>query len=160
MFTAINRGYAAGEGNLDKESTTRLDLNRRQCNTSFLTELHKQHFTRYPTDTQYHNLYKQDEYVTWYLGNYDRRIRPYDKVDRLNVSINIYVSSFDSLEETSMDYRITFFLVSFSSEFVELCPPTLTPKQNLKDEFSSSQEIDTCLVSFEINFEARVATTC
>ena len=37
-------------------------------------------------------------------------------MDRLNVSINIYVSSFDSLEETSMDYRITFFLVSFSSD--------------------------------------------
>ena len=48
MFTAINRGYAAGEVNLDKKSTTWLDLNRRQCYTSFLTELHKQHFTRYP----------------------------------------------------------------------------------------------------------------
>ena len=50
--------------------------------------------------------------ITIFSENYDRRIRPYDKRDRLNVSINIYVSSFDSIEETSMDYRITFFLVS------------------------------------------------
>ena len=143
MFTAINRGYAAGEGNLDKKSTTRLDLNRRQCNTSFLTELHKQHFTRHPTVPHrvypiYHNLYKQDECVTWYLGNYDRRIRPYDKVDRLNVSINIYVSSFDSLEETSMDYRITFFLVSFSSDCqpIKLRPIAPPGEYQLENQFN------------------------
>ena len=54
-----------------------------------------------------------------YLEDYDRRIRPYDKVDRTNVSINIYVSSFDSLEETSMDYRITFFLVTIKLSIIE-----------------------------------------
>ena len=37
-----------------------------------------------------------DKHLNFSEG-YDKRIRPFDKLTRLNVSINIYVSSFDSL---------------------------------------------------------------
>eukprot|EP00058_Branchiostoma_floridae_P025277 XP_002610767.1 hypothetical protein BRAFLDRAFT_91559 [Branchiostoma floridae] len=44
------------------------------------------------------------------LCNYDKRIRPDFKGPSVNVSCDIYVNSFDSISETTMDYRLNIFL--------------------------------------------------
>ncbi|CAH1240428.1 glycine receptor subunit alpha-2-like isoform X2 [Branchiostoma lanceolatum] len=44
------------------------------------------------------------------LCNYDKRIRPSFKGPSVNVSCDIYVNSFDSISETTMDYRLNIFL--------------------------------------------------
>ncbi|KAK2160626.1 hypothetical protein LSH36_129g06010 [Paralvinella palmiformis] len=45
------------------------------------------------------------------LVNYDNRIAPnFDKKAAVNVSLNLFISSFDSISENTMDYLITIFL--------------------------------------------------
>ncbi|XP_019647450.1 PREDICTED: glycine receptor subunit alpha-2-like [Branchiostoma belcheri] len=44
------------------------------------------------------------------LKKYDARIRPNFKGDAVNVSVDIFVNSFGSIAETTMDYRVNIFL--------------------------------------------------
>ncbi|XP_055765510.1 glycine receptor subunit alpha-3-like isoform X4 [Salvelinus fontinalis] len=43
-------------------------------------------------------------------SGYDARIRPYFKGPPVNVSCNIFINSFGSIAETTMDYRVNIFL--------------------------------------------------
>lgn len=45
-----------------------------------------------------------------YLGKMDKRIRPFEDIAPLNVSINLFISSFDSIAETTMDFGLTFIM--------------------------------------------------
>ena len=47
---------------------------------------------------------------TIFIGRMDKRIRPFEDVAPLNVSINLLISSFDSIAETTMDFRSTFIM--------------------------------------------------
>ncbi|CBY19806.1 unnamed protein product [Oikopleura dioica] len=40
----------------------------------------------------------------------DKRIRPFEDIAPLNVSINLFISSFDSIAETTMDFGLTFIM--------------------------------------------------
>ena len=40
----------------------------------------------------------------------DKRIRPFEDIAALNVSINLFISSFDSISETTMDFGLTFIM--------------------------------------------------
>lgn len=52
----------------------------------------------------------------------DKRIRPFEDIAPLNVSINLFISSFDSIAETTMDFGLTFimrFVVNFTRVLVK-----------------------------------------
>uniref|UniRef100_H2YGV0 Uncharacterized protein n=1 Tax=Ciona savignyi TaxID=51511 RepID=H2YGV0_CIOSA len=44
------------------------------------------------------------------FNGYDQRIRPHHKKSPVNVTVNIFVNSFGSIAETTMDYRLNIFL--------------------------------------------------
>ncbi|MEE6478365.1 hypothetical protein FKM82_011828 [Ascaphus truei] len=46
------------------------------------------------------------------ISGYDARIRPNFKGPPVNVSCNIFINSFGSIAETTMDYKVEYFLTS------------------------------------------------
>ncbi|XP_077990378.1 glycine receptor subunit alpha-4-like isoform X2 [Glandiceps talaboti] len=52
---------------------------------------------------------EQSVLIDTLMENYDRRIRPNSKGSPVHVSVDMFITSFDSIKETTMDYVVTMY---------------------------------------------------
>nr|NP_001165353.1 glycine receptor precursor [Ciona intestinalis]BAI66458.1 glycine receptor [Ciona intestinalis] len=89
-----------------------LPIDREYDYDNYYGEIPKQR--KKTVSTQTHTESTEEKKATYFLDNlfngYDQRIRPHHKRSPVNVTVNIFVNSFGSIAETTMDYRVNIFL--------------------------------------------------
>uniref|UniRef100_UPI00398E84C7 glycine receptor subunit alpha-2 isoform X2 n=1 Tax=Pristiophorus japonicus TaxID=55135 RepID=UPI00398E84C7 len=80
--------------------------------SNFRLALSKEHDSRSPTKPASQTMSPSDflDKLMGRTSGYDARIRPNFKGPPVNVTCNIFINSFGSIAETTMDYRVNIFL--------------------------------------------------